>query len=262
MISALCPSLVLTNTEISTNSSYAVYSGGNTTITKTGNTAENNTRNGVYVRGGTSIDTKWQGNDLPYIVYSFTVGQNKTHTISKGTVVKFESPGYLSVYGALNAAGTADERIVFTSIKDDSFGGDTNNDATATVPARGSWYYIKFYDQSSDELSKLDNVVVRYGGYYGSIYLSSASTPISNSVIEHSSSAGIYIDGNSQPNITGNTLKDNRYGIHLSGSATANISGNTITDHTYLSGSSGIYLVGTSNANITQNTIANNNYGV
>lgn len=288
VISVMCPALSLTDNLISTNNSYAVYCGYNTTLAKSGNSATDNGRNGVYVQSyyTTTVNTTWQGSDLPYIVYSFTVGQNKTHTIAAGTVVKFESYGSVAVYGTFRAIGTSDQRVTLTSVKDDSYGGDTNNDSTATVPARGNWYYVKFNDQSIDASCRVELSTVRYGGaYQGAIWLSSASPQVTNCVVEESGSSGLYLDGNSQPSITqntvrnssgscvyvtgaaqptvsGNTLTSSRNGVYVNGTAAPSISGNTIGGCTSLSDSSGVYLAGTGAITISGNTITANNYGV
>jgi hypothetical protein len=49
-----------------------------------------------------------------------------TLTLIPGLVVKFRQAMELEVDGTLTAVGTAANKIVFTSFKDDSVGGDTN----------------------------------------------------------------------------------------------------------------------------------------
>jgi hypothetical protein len=46
-------------------------------------------------------------------------------------------------------------------LKDDNFGGDTNNDANATFPAAGDWKIIKFEATSTGSI--FDYVNMYYG---------------------------------------------------------------------------------------------------
>ena len=48
----------------------------------------------------------------------------------------------IRVQGTLIAQGTASSPIVFTSIKDDAYGGDTNGDGSATTPMPGEFKAI------------------------------------------------------------------------------------------------------------------------
>jgi hypothetical protein len=65
-------------------------------------------------------------------------------TIEAGTIIKIGPLGCIEVWnnGTINAVGTSSSPIVFTSIKDDSKGGDVNNDAGATTPVMGDWTNI------------------------------------------------------------------------------------------------------------------------
>ena len=133
------------------------------------NHAINNALNGIIVDSQTLIDqdTTWKA-DMVYILKSnlgqyVTINENKTLIIEPGAIIKPQSPYYtaLLIKGTLEAEAASGSEIVFTSIKDDSFGGDTNNDSNTTVPATGDWKKIKF--ESTSTGSVLDYVFMYYG---------------------------------------------------------------------------------------------------
>ncbi|MBK9336204.1 MAG: hypothetical protein IPM98_06310 [Lewinellaceae bacterium] len=72
-------------------------------------------------------------------------------TLQAGTIFKFSSTGgdLMSFGGNFTANGTDLEPIVFTSLKDDSWGGDTNGDGNATTPAPGDWQDIEITGTST-----------------------------------------------------------------------------------------------------------------
>ena len=97
-------------------------------------------------------------------------------TIEAGVVVKFGVTTYsgsvdnpraaehkyrLIVNGTLDLRGTPTENVVFTSAYDDEYGGDSNNDGTATTPSHYDWGYI----QINNSTTELHDCLIRYGGY-------------------------------------------------------------------------------------------------
>src|SRR3970040_2166015 len=90
------------------------------------------------VSGTITTDTTWDVAGSPYVVDGHvTVDAGVTLTLSPGTVVKVQGISYITVNGTLNAIGTPSAPIVFTSINDDSYGGDTNGDGSASTPLPG-----------------------------------------------------------------------------------------------------------------------------
>ena len=149
-------------------------------------------------------------NNIPYYFSgNYTVGTSVTLTVKPGVVSKFADNALLNVKRGLMAMGgsTADSTIVFTSIKDDFYAGDTNADSTATSAIQGTYYVgwqgINFEDVSLDNLCKLDRTIIKYAGNYGSysaISMTAASPTISNSLISQNSN-GVVINGSSNPKI-------------------------------------------------------------
>lgn len=149
--------------------------------------------------------------NIPYIFGGFTIGTSAVLTIEPGVVIKFESNGALYVNKGLIAEGgsTTDSTIVFTSIRDDFYGGDTNADSNWTVPGYENWASIQFLNQALDADCRMRNCVVRYAGYYwngrGSVYVNSASPTITNCSFSMSRN-GIWVTGASNPVINYNDI--------------------------------------------------------
>ncbi|MBK9092768.1 MAG: right-handed parallel beta-helix repeat-containing protein [Anaerolineae bacterium] len=148
------------------NRSYAVYLEGNSFPPLGGNTAFSNAFNAIGVYYGTLGSGTWFANPtLPYVfTTNLTLESASTLTIQPGTVVKFLAGTTFIMRGTLVAQGTEANPITFTSIKDDTVGGDTQQDGGATKPNPGDWGTIYFADTTNDAGTLLDYVVVRYAG--------------------------------------------------------------------------------------------------
>jgi RHS repeat-associated protein len=113
----------------------------------------------LYYSGTVPPGTEWGPGVI--VVDSVAVPSGGTLTVHPGTIVKFLNPGSrLDVYGVLNVEGTPGSPVVFTGIRDDTAGGDTNGDGSASSPAAGDWQGISFFNQ--DAASTLNGVVLRY----------------------------------------------------------------------------------------------------
>jgi hypothetical protein len=159
-----------------------------------------------FITGGIARDGMvLESTDLPILVFGrITVEVGETMTIAPGTILKFGSYpwfGAIEVLGTLVAHGTVDDKIYFTSIYDDSVGGDTNGDGDTTTPAPRNWNAIYLENGSRADF---DNIVLRYSGYnYNGEYLPGVATAIyqrgaefsiSNSLFEQNWISAIYQD--------------------------------------------------------------------
>ena len=105
-------------------------------------------------------NTTLSGNLVYKATGSLTIANGVTLTIEPGAVLKFDSGQGITVNAGatLEAIGTRAQPIVFTSIKDDEHGGDTNQDGNNTAPQPGDWLRI----------ATSGNVVMDYCNvYYG-----------------------------------------------------------------------------------------------
>jgi RHS repeat-associated protein len=140
-------------------------------ITLSGNTAVDNSTNGVSLSGtvGGALDLDWRAEKNVPIVLTTELNVNPSGTLrfSPNTVLKGQYLSSLNVSGKLIADGTADQPIILTTIQDDSYGSDTNGDGNATVPipqSSSNWYGISI--KAGGTLSSMSHAVVGYS-YYG-----------------------------------------------------------------------------------------------
>ena len=178
-----------------------------------------------------TVNTTWTAG-VYWVKNSITVNASVTLTLKPGVIVKMAPSSNITMNGTLDVQARYDSLAVFTSEKDDSYGGDSNGDADVSAPAPGNWGYVYLSSTSA-----LTNVIVKYGSH--NLYLSASS-----------SMSFVY------------SSLGNSYNVYGDGSATSV----TMTD-SYFTGSNGtgVYLAGANNATVAvsrSNFLRNNGHGL
>ena len=128
----------------------------------TGDPVDDKCAAAVLVVASGTVDRDMTFAGLVLVSNSLAVVSGATLTIEPGAILKFAGGAGLNVYGRLVTQGTASNPVIFTSLKDDSAGGDTNGDGNVSSPAAGDWRGISFFNPTL--ASTLDGVTVRYTG--------------------------------------------------------------------------------------------------
>lgn len=116
-------------------------------------------------------DVTWSPAGSPYVLEGgVEVGQGATLRLTPGTIVK-ERGGFIYVTaGRLLARGNAASPIHFTSIEDDSVGGDSGQDGP-TQGSAGNFSTILTISTTAEQADQagtsiIENAAFRYGGWY------------------------------------------------------------------------------------------------
>ncbi|NLA39771.1 MAG: hypothetical protein GX882_10445, partial [Methanomicrobiales archaeon] len=135
--------------------------------------------------------------NAPYIFENFIV--NAELTINPGVKCKFLDSKNITVNRWMKAIGTSEKPIVFTSIRDDYYGGDTNADGTASAATGSHWNGIIFSDPSIDADCILQNVIIKNA--YEAVTTNNASPTISQ-VTFYTNRNAVHAVGASNPAIS------------------------------------------------------------
>jgi len=146
----------------------------------------------INISGTISTDTTWTAGNIYYLTADTTVAAGVTLTIEGGAIVKFwvpydPNPGNLTgllVNGYLRFTNTTpDVRVIFTSGRDDTTGGDTNGDGAQTLPAPGDWDYVRLTKWTAGDPS-YQFITVRYS-YLGLNFHSTTTSVIPEPTFEN-----------------------------------------------------------------------------
>lgn len=183
----------------------------------------------INVGGQITTNTTWTAGNVYVVRDHVIINSGALLTIQAGTIVKFSGNKVLVIRGALKVQGVAGNPVYFTSLKDDTIGGDTNNDGNASTPNKGDWGHISFLDGSGESL--IEYAVIRYGGqfdnreneaypscrycvYQGSVRFDSAAATIAKTVVTLSNNYGLYVN-RAAPNLICNDIFDNaKHGLY------------------------------------------------
>jgi hypothetical protein len=148
-----------------------------------------------------------------YTATSFVVSAGTTLTVQAGAIIKFDG-GAAIIDGTLDVLGTASQPVWFTSIHDDSVGGDTNGDGVMSVPSPGQWQGIRVTGSADIDIA---NARIRYHGAGNrsgiSLETSATTFAMSHSILSDGARFGIETFGvRSFPQVDHCHFQDNALG--------------------------------------------------
>ncbi|MBN2015203.1 hypothetical protein JW766_00005, partial [Candidatus Dojkabacteria bacterium] len=147
--------------------------------------------------------------NIPYMVHQgYAIdGNGDELEIDPGVIIKFIGGARLHIRNgaSLDVNGTSGNEVIFTSYRDDSYGGDTNNDG-ATSGAIADWSYVQFTGGTN---------TIDYAKFYyanGANILGNASTSLTvQDTLYESSGVGIDVYGRASITTARNTFNKNQY---------------------------------------------------
>ncbi len=208
---------------------YPFWESGSTEPFYSGNVLQGTIRQAIHVDGTIGQNQSWEqiqgATGWVYLIAgNVTVSSGRTLTIVPGTVVKFNRFQLLSVNGQLSLSPAPASPVIFTSYRDDSYGGDTNGDG-ASSGGVGDWAYVGVGSGNA-----VQNCHFRFGGdyyngqshfYYGMLYVESPGTAtVQDCVFENGAERKLYVHSATGPvsiaTCTFDGTTGGGYGVYLS----------------------------------------------
>ncbi len=193
----------------------------------TNNTYLDNQAQLHHLGGTTQREVTWHNLGLPYLMQA-NIGTSGLVHIEPGTIFKMQNNNRIIINGQLEALGTAEQPIIFTSWTDDDRGGDSNNNGNANQAKPNDWGELFF--ENSPAISHLNYVQLYYGGEYhgdfsGTVFtdnqyqmlrIVNSRVNIKNSYISYSGNYGLACLTGCRMDMQNSQISHNKTGIAVS----------------------------------------------
>jgi len=168
--------------------------------------------NVVPVNADIDSPTVWKAGSV-YVITDDLIVRNVL-TIEAGAIIKISDARIEVVNGGkITANGTPENHITFTSLKDDSYCGDSNNNGTATTAQKGDWVSIYLHGGTNHMFKYCDILYAGKdgGGYRNAVVIASnaLSFTFDHCTFAHTASG----TGNSDFAFHGSNMNDNNVSV-------------------------------------------------